>query len=376
MVKKVVLTIVVLAVGFFVYSSLTNNSQVPGLQNNSVRVTQTPPSTKDSPKTTVMATNLDTPWSLVFLPDKSILVTERPGRIRIIEADGGLDPEPVAMMDKVMEIGEGGLLGIAAHPAFERNHYLYLYYTYSAEGENTLNRVVRVAYENRKIGQEEVIIDSIPGARNHNGGRIKFGPDGYLYVTTGDAQEPSRAQDKNILGGKILRVTDEGKPAPNNPFGNLVYSYGHRNPQGLAWNEGKLYSTEHGRSGALSGLDEFNLIEPGKNYGWPDIQGDQKKQGMVTPLLNSESSTWAPGSLAYLNGAFYFGGLRGSTLYKVTMNGSQPEIAEYFKNEFGRIRDVVAGPDNLLYITTSNQDGRGLPKTEDDRVIRIDPNKL
>lgn len=378
MVGKIFLTILALVAAFAIYSGLQKKTD-----NRVLQKTPTQTATTDSdvsaeiPRSTVIAQNLDTPWSLAFLPDGSILVTERPGRVRIIESKGGLDPEPVAIIDGAREIGEGGLLGITLHPNFANNHYVFLYYTYTSNGDNTLNRVVRMTYENRKLGNESTILDSIPGARNHNGGRLKFGPDGYLYITTGDAQEPSRAQDKNSLGGKILRITDEGKPAPGNPFNNLVYSYGHRNPQGLAWDAGgKLYSTEHGRSGALSGLDELNIIEPGKNYGWPDIQGTGKREGMVTPLLDSGSATWAPGSLASLDGVLYFGGLRGSTLYKVTMIPGSPKLDEYLKNDYGRIRDVVVGPDGMLYITTSNQDGRGVPKLEDDQVIRINPNSL
>ena len=326
----------------------------------------------------VIAQQLDTPWALAFLPDNSILFTERPGRIRFIDNSGKLDLTPITTVAGVKEIGEGGLLGLTLHPDFSTNHYLYLYYTYSSQGSDTLNRVVRMTYIDKKLSDEQIIIDKIPGAANHNGGRIKFGPDGYLYITTGDAENPSLSQNTKAMGGKILKVTADGKMAPGSPFNNLVYSYGHRNPQGLAWDkDGNLWETEHGRS-SPTGFDELNLIEKGKNYGWPTIQGDETKQGMITPKYNSgPTTTWAPAGTAYLNGSLFFGGLKGQTLYEAVIQKDQvTALREYFTGEFGRIRDVVVGPDNLLYITTSNQDGRGTPGSTDDKIMKIDPAKL
>lgn len=336
------------------------------------------PSGSEVPQTTVITENLDTPWGIVFLPDKSMLVTERPGRVRLITSNGNFQSEPAAVLHTAKEIGEGGLLGITLHPNFSTNNYVYLYYTYSGSGNDTFNRVVRMTYQNRQLEDEQIIVDKIPGSSNHNGGRIKFGPDGYLYITTGDAENPSQAQDINTLGGKILRVTDKGKPVSGNPFNNLVYSYGHRNPQGLDWDSsGQLWATEHGRSGALSGLDELNLIEKGKNYGWSVIQGEETKDGMETPKLNSGSSiTWAPAGATFINDSLFFGGLRGQTLYEAIINGDRITLKEHFKEQFGRIRDVVLGPDNLLYITTSNRDGRGNPTASDDRIIKIAPQNL
>jgi glucose/arabinose dehydrogenase len=332
----------------------------------------------NSPQTETLVEGLDTPWALVFLPDKSILVTERKGAIRKISAEGKLEKNPIATIQNAVEIGEGGLLGMALHPQFETNHFIYLYYTYKNSGNNTLNRVVRMKYEHNLFSHEEILIDKIPGASNHNGGRIKFGPDNFLYITTGDAQNPSQAQDTNSLAGKILRVTDEGKPAPNNPFHNRIFSYGHRNPQGLAWDgNGNLWATEHGRSGIQSGLDEVNLIQAGKNYGWPEIQGNETKQGMIVAVMNSGNTTWAPAGEAVFNGSLYFGGLRGNALYKgVIINNKINSIQGYLKGNFGRIREVIVGPDNLLYITTSNKDGRGIPSKTDDRIIRVNPSKL
>lgn len=341
---------------------------------------------KDVPITTVVAQNLDTPWAIAFLPaqglggpDNSMFVTERPGRVRFIDADGNLDSSPVATIGRVKEIGEGGLLGISLHPDFVKNHYVYLYYTYGGNGNNTLNRVVRMTYADKKLSDEKIIVDQIPGASNHNGGRIKFGPDTYLYITTGDAENPSQAQDKNMLGGKILRITDEGKAAPGNPFGNLTYSYGHRNPQGLAWDStGTLWETEHGPSGGQFGTahDEINKIEMGKNYGWPTIIGDAERTGMETSYVNSGNQTWAPAGTAIKDSIFYFGGLRGQALFYLNLTSSPGQIPSAFKEEFGRIREVILGPDGMLYITTSNNDGRGNPNADDDKVIRVNPEKL
>lgn len=357
--------IVVTALGFLLTRQL-NNPVSPTPTNQSER--------QGNLQAAVIAENLDTPWALAFLPDKSMLITERPGRVRLIDAQGNLQPTPVKTLENVQEIGEGGLLGIALHPNFPSNHYIYLYYTYSGDGGNTLNRVVRMTYKNNQLEDETIVVDQIPGASNHNGGRIKFGPDNYLYITTGDAQNPSQAQDTNSVAGKILRVSDEGKPALGNPFGNQVYSYGHRNSQGLAWDsQGQLWATEHGRSGLQSGLDEINKIEAGKNYGWPVIQGDETREGMVTPYLQSGDITWAPSGAVFRGNSLFFAGLRGQTLYEAVFSGGEIELREHFKGEFGRIREVVLGPDNSLYITTSNRDGRGNPQSTDDRIIKVSP---
>lgn len=337
--------------------------------------------TTETQTISVVAENLDTPWSIVFLPDSSMFVTERSGRVRRIDKSGKLDPAPVATIPKVKEVGEGGLLGITIHPNFSVNNYVYLYYTYSSNGSNTRNRVVRMTYRDNELTDEKIIVDSIPGASNHNGGRIKFGPDGFLYVGTGDAQNPSQAQNTNTLGGKILRVTDDGKAAPGNPFNNLVYSYGHRNVQGLAWDSaGQLWATEHGPSGGSfgTGNDELNKIEAGKNYGWPVIQGDQTRSGMETPRKNSgRNTTWAPSGASFVDSSLFFAGLRGQTLYEAVIQNNQvTKVREHLKGQYGRLRDVVVGPDGMLYVTTSNRDGRGTPSNTDDRILRVNPTKL
>ena len=357
--KPIFILLIILAISGLAYI----NSNKPSVTTNPTTQVSPSPTPQNTEEFTVIAKNLDTPWAVAFLPDKSILVTERFGRVNLIDSSGNLTP--IATLTQVKEIGEGGLLGITLHPDFSNNHFVYLYYTYQANGNDTLNRVVRMTYLDQKLSDEKIIVDKIPGASNHNGGRLKFGPDKLLYITTGDASEPSLAQDKNSLAGKILRVSAEGKVE--------IYSYGHRNPQGIAWDSsGKLWETEHGRSGAPSGLDEINLIQQGKNYGWPTIQGDEKKEGMETSVKNSGSTTWAPAGAAFIGNSLFFGGLRGQTLYEaVTENNQIADLKEHFKNQFGRIRDVVSGPDGMLYITTSNKDGRGNPASDDDKIIKI-----
>lgn len=318
----------------------------------------------------VVAENLSIPWEIAFLPDGDLLVTERPGTLKRIGKE-----ERVYMIHGVEHIGEGGLLGMALHPRFSENRWIYLYLTTKA-GDGLKNRVERYRLENDRLSEKTIIINGIPGGEYHDGGRIAFGPDGCLYITTGDAGQSNLAQDINSLAGKILRLKDDGSISPDNPFGNAVYSYGHRNSQGLAWDDkGQLWATEHGRSGILSGFDELNLIEKGKNYGWPVIQGDEIQSGMESPIVQSgPDETWAPAGLAFSDGSLFFGGLRGESLYQAKiLDANEIILRVHFRQEFGRMRAAVLGPDDSLYITTSNTDGRGEPKIGDDKIIRINP---
>jgi glucose/arabinose dehydrogenase len=319
----------------------------------------------------IIAENLEIPWEIAFLPDGKMLVTERPGNLLKIDKEKQI----IQKIEGVEHIGEGGLLGLAIHPNFEENGWIYLYLTFRTQ-DGIKNRVERYRLEDDKLFDKKIILEGITGASFHDGGRIEFGPDGYLYITTGDAGNKNLAQDTSSLNGKILRIKDDGSVPDDNPFSNAVFSYGHRNPQGLAWDEkGRLWATEHGPSGLESGFDEVNLIEKEKNYGWPEIRGDEIKEGMVSPVIHSGADdTWAPAGMAYWNGSLFFAGLRGESLYEAKINDDDTlTLIAHFRKEFGRLRAVVLGSDNYLYITTSNTDGRGTLKEGDDKIIRIDP---
>jgi glucose/arabinose dehydrogenase len=319
----------------------------------------------------LVSENIQIPWEIAFLPDGSFLVTERAGSIkRIIQSTQQTIP-----VQGVAHRGEGGLLGMALHPKFVENKSIYLYLTTQVEG-GLQNRVERYTFDSttNQLTERKVILEAIPGANNHDGGRIAFGPDGYLYITTGDAQTSQAAQDTNSLAGKVLRITDEGDIPSDNPFNNAVYSYGHRNPQGIAWDgQGRLWESEHGPSGPGTGYDEVNLIEKGANYGWPTIQGDAAASGMKMPIIQSGSKeTWAPGDLEVVGDTVFFTGLRGEALYSGKIQGtSLTNVSAYFREQYGRLRFVAVGPDGWLYFSTSNTDGRGTPKADDDKILRV-----
>lgn len=345
----------------------------------------------DVPDISTITTDLSVPWGLDFLPDGSLLVTERDGSILELSQDGETT-ERITIPGSTAR-GEAGLLGVAVHPDFSQNNWIYLYQTISTD-DGLRNEVLRYHYASGQLSDRTVILNGIAGAAYHDGGRLAFGPDGYLYITTGDATEPTLAQRTDNLEGKVLRLEDDGSIPADNPFGNAVYSYGHRNPQGLAWDEaGRLWSTEHGRSGARSGLDEINLIRAGSNYGWSYLEGDETCANhnlyspswpagtdceAVAPMIHSGADiTWAPASAAIARDQLYFGGLRGQALYAATITDAGTELSvtdvrTYFKEEYGRIRSVAIDPTgDFLYLTTSNHDGRGSPAAGDDRIIRI-----
>ena len=318
-----------------------------------------------------VATGLEAPWELAFAPDGRIFVTERAGRVRVLTPDGVLEEEPLAQIEGVAAEGEGGLLGLALDPDFERNGHVYLYHTYRDES-GLRNRLVRYTESGGRLADETVLLDGIPGEIIHDGGRIAFGPDGKLYVTTGDAARPELAQDPGSLAGKILRLNGDGSVPADNPFpGSPVYSYGHRNPQGLAWNPrtGHLYATEHG----ASGNDELNLIEAGANYGWPEVEGSE--HGEFTAPVAVYGSSIAPSGAAWYESGVLFATLVGNHLHRVRIDPDDPRRVagdeELFDDRFGRLRDVQAGPDGALYLLTSNRDGRGNPTDDDDRLLRV-----
>ncbi len=325
---------------------------------------------RDRPVVTV-AEGMHVPWEVAFLADGGMIATERDGRLW---RDG--NPPTSVAVPGVVEISEGGLLGLAVPPGGAGDR-IYLYYTARAKSGAATNRVSSFRYADGALSDENVVVDGIPAGNYHDGGRIAFGPDGKLYVTTGDAGDGNRSQDKNSLAGKILRVNPDGSVPEDNPFGNAVWSYGHRNPQGLAWDDrGRLWATEHGRSGAKSGLDELNLIVKGGNYGWPVIEGDKAREGMILPVRHSgEKETWAPSGMAFADGSLWFAGLRGSSLYQAEIadDGGVKPLRAHLRNEFGRLRAVVRGPDGALYVSTSNDDGRGTVRAGDDRILRVIP---
>lgn len=345
---------------------------------NGIETTQT--LLEKMPNQEVIAQNLTIPWDTIFLDGNRLLISERDGTVVLLERETGEVTE--ISLEEVSHRGEGGLLGMVAHPEFEKNQYVYVYITSTlGDASNaSINEVLRYRLLENTLVDKKTIIENIPGSLFHNGGRIAFGPDRMLYIATGDARDPESAQDLNSLAGKILRVADDGAVPLDNPFGTLVYAYGSRNAQGLTWDgRGNLWSTEHGRTNATqTGMDEVNLIRKGGNYGWPQSEGDTVQAGTIPPKAHSGPSvTWAPASALYWDGSIFFGGLKGETLYEAVLDGEDIiEIKEHFTSEFGRIRSVILGPDGGFYITTSNRDGRGSVAEGDDKIIRLNPNQF
>jgi glucose/arabinose dehydrogenase len=321
----------------------------------------------------VFQDDLSVPWDMVKLSEGVWLISERSGNLFLVENG---ERRLLENFQNTRQSGEGGLLGLVLHPNFQENNWLYIYQTQERSGEGTVNRVLRYRYDEGELRDEMLIIDDIPGAIYHDGGRMIFGADGYLYIATGDATDPDLAQDTNSLAGKILRLTDEGEVPDENPFGNAVYSYGHRNPQGFAWDDkGNLWSTEHGRSGALSGFDELNKIILGGNYGWPEIEGDETREGMIAPVLHSGAdTTWAPGGLSFVKGVFVWGGLRGQTLYQASVDGDEIRmLSRDLQGEYGRLRTTVWDEEEeILYIMTSNDDGRNPDGRSADVILKME----
>lgn len=331
-----------------------------------------------------VVSGLEVPWGIAFLPDNEMLVTERPGRIRWVE-NGKLNPQPIATV-KVSDRGEGGLLGIAAHPDFAQNRFFYIYFTASTE-TGPVNRVERWKFsvDGLKAKRDRIIVDNIPVARFHNGGRIRFGPDGMLYIGTGDARDPDLSQDINSLAGKILRVTPEGQVPPDNPYsGNPVYISGIRNTQGFDWiNPSTLWVSDHGPSGDLgrSGHDEVSIAQAGDNLGWPTIYRCESRPGLKSPTLTWRQALPPGGAAVYTGSAipewkdsFMVATLRAEQLHRIVIDpktGQLKQHESYLQGEYGRLREAVMGPDGNLYVTTSNCDGRGRCPTKLDKILRI-----
>jgi glucose/arabinose dehydrogenase len=319
----------------------------------------------------VIASGLAVPWGVAFLPDGSALVSERDSHRIVRVAANGTVTAAGTVSGVAPNAGEGGLLGLALSPSFGRDALVYAYLTSATD-----NRIVRMPYREGTLGPASPVFTGIPKAAIHNGGRIAFGPDGQLYVTAGDASQKDRAQDVSYLGGKVLRMTPDGRPAPGNPFPNsVVYTLGHRNPQGLAWApDGSLYEAEFGQSS----LDELNLIEPGRNYGWPDVEGtiganDAAGTEFTAPLLTWPTGVASPSGLAFAGGALWLATLQGKRVYRIPVlgPGRVSELDPILTGDYGRLRTVAVAPDGSLWITTSNRDGRGDPIAADDRIVRV-----
>lgn len=359
-----------------------------GAGSGEVSSTQTD---KVSFRVETVAGGLTVPWAIVFAPDGRMIFTERTGRVRVFEK-GSLRPEPLITIPDVEAKSESGLMGLALHPDFAQNGMLYLAYAYDS-GTETLVRVVRFREAGRELTERKLIIENIPAAQYHAGTRLGFGPDKKLYITTGDAGKRELAGRLDSLAGKTLRLNDDGTVPSDNPFVGQqnarpeIFSYGHRNAQGMDWQPGTglMFQTEHGPSNfdGPPGGDEVNIVERGKNYGWPTIHHTEAREGLESPLLEYTPAV-APASGMFYRGAtfpqfkgnYFFGCLKGEAIIRVELDGRRVVRQEkLLHKQYGRIRDIVEGPDGAIYFSTSNRDGRGTPAKDDDRILRLVPVK-
>ena len=312
-----------------------------------------------------VAKGLEVPWGIAFLPDGRALVTERDsGRVYLV---GKGAVTRVGTVEEAVQSGEGGLLGVAVSPSYATDKRVFFYATSDSD-----NRVLRTTYDAGRLGRMKPILTGIPRAGNHDGGRMIFGPDGMLYVSTGEAGQPPLAQDRDSLGGKILRITQDGAPAPGNPDASSpVWTWGHRNVQGLAFDDaGNLWASEFGQDT----WDELNLIRKGTNYGWPLAEGKQGRRGLEDPQVQWRTEDASPSGLAFAAGRLYLGALRGTRMWRIDVDGTRAHHdTPFFVGKYGRLRTVVTAPDGNLWVTTSNRDGRGTPAPDDDRILLVHP---
>ena len=352
--------------------------------------TETSASAETSFRVETVVEGLQVPWAIVWAPDGRMFFTERPGRVRVFE-NGKLRPDPLITVADVEPKGESGLMSIALHPQFASNHLLYLSYAYKSDSQRV--RVERYRESSGGLIDRKVIIEDIPAAQYHAGCRLRFGPDAKLYITTGDATDRALAQRLDSIAGKILRLTDDGTIPPDNPFAGQpnaraeIWSYGHRNGQGIDFQPDTklLFETEHGPSGfdGPGGGDEVNIIEKGKNYGWPVVHHRETHEAMESPLLEytpacapASGMFYRGSSFAQFQGNFFFGCLAGTRIIRVVLDGRRVVSQEnLLAGKYGRIREVAEGPDGFIYFSTSNKDGRGTAASNDDRIIRMVPVK-
>lgn len=318
-----------------------------------------------------IATGLQAPWGIAFLPNGDAVVTERDSTRVLLLRGPQHQQRVVGTIDEAVGLGqqggEAGLLGVAVSPDFATDRLLYFY-----ASTETDNRILRARLTGGSLGPTQVVFEGIPRGQIHDGGRLTFGPDGFLYASTGETGVGELAQDKSSPAGKILRITTDGEPAPGNPFpGSPVWSYGHRNVQGLAFDdEGRLWASEFG----ASTFDELNLIKPGRNYGWPIVEGRGERKGLVDPQVVWDTDSASPSGLAWLDGRLWLASLRGERLWRVEADGDRAQDpADFFVGDYGRMRTVVVAPDGNLWLSTSNTDGRAEPREGDDRILVIRP---
>lgn len=332
---------------------------------------------------TVIADKLSTPWEIQFLTNGDMLVTEQTGTLVRIPAPTTFPADPSSYVRipvaNVATVGNTGLRGLEVHPNFADNNRIYLMYSID-DGAEYRSTVMSYELKDNTLVRPYPIIEELTGSTYNNGGRLAFGPDSYLYITVGDALQPKLAQDLGSLNGKILRVNADGTAIDGNPFQSRIFSYGHRNPEGMTWTDnGLLWSSEHGRDQNEYGLDEINLIFASNNYGWPEIEGDKTRADMKTPVLNSgPSMSWDPTSIEFAYGSLFFSSGSGKTLYEAQLSKDRTKITKlvaHFKNDYGRIRRVKKGPDGHLYLLTDNSkhpDGKKGAVDTQDSIIRID----
>ncbi|MEV6050570.1 PQQ-dependent sugar dehydrogenase [Streptomyces sp. NPDC052107] len=350
----------------------TATSTAPGTAPSGHATEPAPPAKGSVKVLRTVADGLKTPWGLAPLPGGGLLVSSRDdGTIIRIDEKTGRKTE-LGAVSGVSPAGEGGLLGIALSPDYASDHMIYAYFTSASD-----NRIVRMLYDERKppgeqLGAPDTVFKGIPKGIIHNGGRIAFGRDGMLYVGTGESGERGLAQDKKSLGGKILRLTPEGEPAPGNPFPDSpVYSYGHRNVQGLAWDDRqRLFASEFGQDT----WDELNAIKPGANYGWPQAEGRSSDAAFQNPIAQWHTDDASPSGIAYVKGVIWMAGLKGQRLWRIPLQGTEASAPPQalLTGEYGRLRTVVAAGGDKVWLLTSNTDGRGRPKKGDDRLLELE----